>query len=138
MTDEQLQDEKRLTRYIECHQLVSAMNDTKWRETIACLESIPGYRVDEFRVRCVRDPAGAVGSLDRSFPHHIPTYRSIEWLDVAPVVRRQSGAVDRGKGQDFTAAILAALTPISVPISLEDGYIRIWGYYRPGRSPAIL
>ena len=75
------------------------MNDTKWREVVACLRGIPGYWV-EFRVRCVRDPLDAVPRRDRSFAWHLPTpYKHIEWLDIDPVVRRVSGAVDRGNGE---------------------------------------
>ena len=92
----------RLARYIERHQLVSATNDTKWREVVAYLRGIPGFYV-EFRVRCVREPLDAVPRRDRSFPEHLPPYKHIEWLDIDPVVRlvggrgqRQGGGFHRG------------------------------------------
>jgi hypothetical protein len=113
------------------------MNDTKWREVVACLRGIPGFYV-EFRVRCVRDPLDEVPRRDRSFPWHLPPYKHIEWLDIDPVVRLVRGAVDKGKGEDFTDVLLTSLKAIPAPVSRENGYLRIWGYYRPGESPDTL
>jgi hypothetical protein len=125
MTDGRNEAHRRLASYIERHQFVSVMNDTKWREAIACLQCIPGFPV-VFRVRCVRDPIDAPLHRDRSFPWHVPPFQAIEWLDVDPRVRLTIPP------QDFTDPILNALKALPVPVSREDGYLRIWGYYRPG------
>ena len=135
MSDVQRKDDDRLAAYLERHGLVSAMNDTKWREVIVCLQGVSGFHV-EFRVRCVRDPDVAP-HRERSFPWHVPTFQHIEWLEIDPIVRSQSGAVDRGRGEDFTDRLVSALKAIPVPISFEDGYLRIWGYYRPGVAPDL-
>jgi hypothetical protein len=125
MTDDQREDARRLASYIERHQLVSAMNDTRWREAISCLQRIDGFSL-VFRVRCVRDPIAAPLHRDRSFPWHMPPFQSIEWLDVDPRVDHTIPP------QDFTDPILSVLKALPVPVSREDGYLRIWGYYRPG------
>ncbi len=80
MSDQRVEDDRRLARYIERHQLVSAMNDTKWREAVASLRRILGDHI-EFRVRCVRDPLDTLPPRDRSFPWHLPPDKHIEWLD---------------------------------------------------------
>ena len=137
MAHEQRTDEDRLVAYVARHGLVSAMNDTKWREVVDCLLRVPGFHA-EFRVRCVRDPLDSTPHRNRSFPWHIPTFKHIEWLDIDPIVRSHAGAADRGHGEDFSDRLLAVLKAIPVPISFEQGYVRIWGYYRPGVTPELL
>jgi len=137
VSDEQQKSEERLAHYIERHQLVSAMNNTKWREVVAMLQSMPGFHV-EFRVRCVQDLLDAPVHRERSLPWHVPAYKAIEWLDIDPVISWPSGALDCGRGRDFTEAVLTALKAIPVAVSLADGYSRIWGYYRRGCAPDLL
>src|SRR6478735_3967625 len=43
MTEEQDKDELRFRHYLERKNLASLMNDTKWRELIAAIQSIDGY-----------------------------------------------------------------------------------------------
>lgn len=136
MSGEQFKDQERFAAYVEREGMVSAMNDTKWREVIQCLGAIPGLHV-VFRVRCVRDPLDAEPRCESSFPWHVPTYKEIEWFEIDPLVRMPSGAVDRGHSEDFRARIVAALKAIPVPVSLEGRYVRIWGYYRPGAEPDL-
>jgi len=107
MTEPQRNDTSRLAAYVEQHGLVSAMNDSKWREAIDSLQRIPRFNL-AFRVRCVGDRLDEVPPREQSFPWHVPAYAHIEWLEIDPIVRRQSGALDRGRGEDFTAAIVAA------------------------------
>lgn len=137
-TDYEAEDVQRLRRYVGEHGLTSCMNDTKWREAISALRGIPGFDV-RFRVRCVRDGLDEVPSRQGSFPWHVPSpHANVEWLEVDPIVRIRRGALIADDTRDFTAAIIQSLKTAGVPISLEGGLIRIWGYLRPGSAPKFL
>lgn len=97
--------------------MTSIMNDTKWRAAIAALQAIPRFRV-RFRVKDVGGVEPRADHWEKSFPWHVPTFVTIEWLDIDPIVGTE----------DFTAAIVEALEAAHVPFTHEAGAIRIWGY----------
>jgi hypothetical protein len=132
------EDLQRLRQYVAEHGLTSCMNDTKWREAISALRGIPGFYV-RFRARSVRDGLDEVPSTQSSFPWHVPSpHAHLEWLEVDPIVRTRRGALIADDTRDFTAAVIQSLKTAGVPISLEGGLIRIWGYLRPGSAPRFL
>jgi hypothetical protein len=133
VTPEQEQDRERLRRYVVREGLVSRMNDTKWNEVIEDISNLPGYW-PRFRVKCLRDTEPGPTDWSYSFPHHLPTFMFIEWLEFDPIFRRQSGAVDRGVGRDFTNEIATTLASVGVPHVVANGVIRITAYVRPGRG----
>jgi hypothetical protein len=123
VTGEQDEDRERLRRYILHHQLVSRMNDTKWRAAIGALLAIPDFR-PTFRVRCVRDRADPPSRWDASFPEHVPTFVDIEWLDINPLSHHQPS-------RDFSGSITAALRSVNASFEERADAIRIVGYTRP-------
>ena len=136
-TPDQLRDAERLRRYIRRSSLTSCMNDTKWREAIAAIGSISGFR-PRFRIRCVRDRADHDPPLEASFPWHVSTYVEIEWLDLDPVVRVRQGAIAPDRVRDFSTELIAVLKAVPVPVSIEDGLVRIWGYLRAGSTQDLV
>ena len=128
---EHLEDRARLKRYIAREQLCSLMNDTKWRETMSLLQSIPNFHV-RLRVKGVQEDTPPPAHWDGSFPWHLPTYESIEWLEIDPLVRRRRGMLIDDLVVDFTAQLTQVLRSIPVSFTFENGAIRIWGYTRRG------
>lgn len=132
-TPEQQKDAQRLARYIEREQLVSLMNNTKWREAIHAIQSIAGY-VPRFGVKELRGPEPTDTEWDHSFPYHVPRqFNVIEWLEFDPVVRILRGQLVAPQTTDYTEALIAALHAVSVPFEQRGSYIRIWGYSRPSK-----
>jgi hypothetical protein len=130
-TPEQQKDVQRLARYIEREQLVSLINDTKWREAIQAIQTVAGY-VPRFRVKDLRGPEPSDNAWDGSFPYHVPRpFNVIEWLELEPRVRILRGQLVAAQVTDYTEALIAALRAISVPFEQRGPYIRIWGYSRP-------
>jgi hypothetical protein len=108
-------------RYVEREGLVSAMNETKWRETTEAMRHLPGGPPG-FRIKDVGGPEPGLEDWDREWYYHPRPWETIEWLEIRPDPRRDE--------------IVGALKGIGAPISLEEGRIRIWGWLRPGASPA--
>lgn len=132
-TEEQRKDVKRLCRYIEREQLIALMNDTKWREVITALRHIPNFPI-RFRVQCLRSDAPP--TWDSSFPWHVPQpYNVIEWLDIDPIAHDHRGQRIPDETINLTEQVVQALQSVSVPLSYEGPFIRIWGYARPNTAP---
>jgi hypothetical protein len=110
-------------RSAERQGLVSAMNDTKWREATEAMRRLPGGP-PRFRLKDI-DGAAAVGwsgGWDREWYYHPRPYETIEWLEIDPEGRTQE--------------VLAALAAAGVPARLEGGLVRIIGWLRPPDSPS--
>lgn len=130
MTTEQEKDAERLDRYIVRERLSSIMNDTKWHEAINALLKIVPSRM-KFRFKCVRDPESPINQWEVSFPYHIPIpYKTIEWLDIDPLVRIFREQLVSDEINDYTHEIVNAFNTINVPFILHNGIIRIQGYIR--------
>jgi hypothetical protein len=106
-------------RYAERERLVSAMNATKWRETTEAMRHLIGGPPG-FRIKDMRGPEPGLAAWDREWFYHPRPWETIEWLEIYPDPRHDE--------------IVTALKGIGVPISLEEGRIRIWGWLRPGAS----
>jgi hypothetical protein len=131
MTQNRIEDQSRLQRYIEREQLRALMNDTKWEEAVQALMGIDGFFC-QFRVKSVRDPEPAPGHWEGSFPWHLPhPYANIEWLEIDPIVRLHRGHLVAAETVDYTGQIIQALQSIGVSVELEGHAIRILGYLRP-------
>jgi len=136
MSPEQQKDNDRLDRYISSEFLAPIMNDTKWNEAILALQSIEGYYV-QFRVRCLRDVGAEICHWDLSFPYHLPSpLKTIEWLDINPIVSQRIGALVSPTSNDFRVEICASLSRSSIPYEELAGIIRIRGYKRLAKFPS--
>ena len=130
-TEEQKKDHERLKRYVSREQLVSVMSNTKWEKLRSLLLSHlafrPLWREQYLRSDSIGDYRGnlewTVGS---------PDYRTLEWVEIDPIEREHRGMLVGESDIDHTAEIVALLKNNHIPFSLENQYIRIWGYQRPG------
>jgi len=112
MTPDQQKDAERHDRYIVREGLMSVMNDTKWREAIEVLSRVVGY--PKFRVKCIRDEEPPENFWDGSFPHHVPPYKTIGWLEVV-----------------YMEELAQAFGSAGIPFIHSGDVIRIRGYTRP-------
>ena len=127
MTAEQLKAAERLERYIQREQLVSVMNDTKWRELQSAMVGVrpaqPRYRVKPVQSS---EPSG----WERDWATHLGLFESIEWVDVDPIHRERRGRLVTDLEHDMTDQVADLLGERSIPYELHPDYIRIHGYRR--------
>jgi hypothetical protein len=129
MTKEQERDLVRLRRYVQDQQLVSAMNDTKWRELRQLMiERKPSPR---YRLQCFLSPPEGPESWEGDWHYHLPTFVWIEWLDIDPIHRTWRGHLVDDLKLDMTADLITLLESHSIPFEMEGPLIRIYGYRRP-------
>ena len=136
MTIEQQKDAERLDRYIVREGLASVMNNTKWREAIQVLRDVMGY--PQFRVKDVRGSEPSAGYWDRSFPYHVPPYKTIEWMEINMVVGvykdgSETGRYYTGQHHDYGNQVAEAFNFKGIPFYRSDGVIRLQGYTRPSK-----
>lgn len=130
MTPEQKKNDERLRRYIEREQLYPVMNNTKWQETVDVLLSIKEFAV-RFQVKCLRAAEPSTNYWDGSFPEHIPyPYKTIEWLNIDPIVKLHRGRLIAPETRDFTKEVERALESKNIPFVRKKDVIRIYGYTR--------
>ena len=110
---------ERWRRLVEREQLVSAMNATKWRETVEAMIRFPGGPPG-FRIKDLLGSEPQVDSWDHEWYYHPRPWETIEWLEIQPDARHSD--------------IVAVLKAIGVPISIEDNRIRLWGWLRSRAS----
>jgi hypothetical protein len=131
-TEEQKKDRERLDRYIVREQLVCVMNNTKWAKLrdlmVGLRDASPRYRIMCLRVD---DERGCY--WDGDWYYHLPLFKSIEWLDIDPIVRRSISPLREDK-KDITQILVDLLRNNHIPFSMGKEYIRIWGYNRPGNA----
>ena len=132
-TEEQKKDRERLNRYIARENLVSIMNNTKWSELRDLMLSLENLS-PKYRTMCLRIQSEDGYYWDSDWYYHLPTYKWIEWLDIDPIHRKHQGQLINEKETDLTKRIKEMLWSKSIPFSIEESYIRIWGYQRPGNQ----
>jgi len=132
-TEEQKKDAERLARYIEREQLVSVMNDTKWRRLFDVLEPIQDWL--DFRRKDIRGSEHESESWCDDLHMMLGNQRSIEWLDIRARLTIPRGALLEPKIEDNTALLIQSVKRTGVRFSQHEHGIRIWGYLRPGVGP---
>jgi len=106
-------------RSAERQGLVSAMNATKWREVTEAMRHLAGGS-PRFRIKDI--DGVQPGGWEREWYYHPRPYETIEWLEIDPDTRREQ--------------VLAALAAVGVLIAVEEGLVRVLGWFRPGGLPA--
>lgn len=100
--------------------LVSVMNNTRWRKLRAAMLGLrplsPGYRI-------MNAEYGDLTAWDGAWFHHfnLPSYAFIEWLELRP------------RNPSLRAALHEALKRLHLPGEATPDGFRIFGYARSGR-----
>lgn len=113
-------DMKRLAAMIQRGELFPVLNHTKWAELRNEMLAAPPLEHPRFRARSLFAAADFCSDWDSEFYYHLHPVEELEWLEL-----RTASA----------AWLREALRRHSIPYSLEDGIVRIWGYTRPGLQP---
>jgi hypothetical protein len=118
-------------RIVQRDELVSWMNNTKWRELIA---ATPRAQLGRFRALCIDEQEPCAWQPGTLWPEHLPWWSLIEWVELDPRIRPGPTAAVI----DHTGTFVQLLRDARVPYTLEEsGLLRAWGYTRPGRTPAF-
>jgi|GEM_PF-2634767 len=133
LTAEQLKDRERLRSHIEREGLTAVMSNVKWGRLQRVLAEFP-FPVS-FRRREVRDVGPDPVHWDRDKAHVFGGLVSIEWLEISARHEQRRGKLVAPIVHDRTVELRAALLAASIPFSIVDGNVRVWGYLRSGVSP---
>lgn len=119
----------RVPAIVQRDQLVSWMNNKRWRDLTHRLDSTYSFR---FRCVCLEgdpkdDELWAFWD-DHNWP---PSWQAVEWLDLDVVSLDEP----RGSRAQRITDLKALLRSLSIRFTTEGRYIRIWGYTRPGATP---
>ena len=117
-------------------QLVSVMNQTKWREL--CQEFSQNNELDP-SVRLKYIYSNEVFGFSPVWWHEILLEaRAIEWLDFNPIKREPSDRIVSAKKTNISNEILKILKIHNIPYSMEQSYIRVWGYFNQFERPVFV
>ena len=125
-----------ILKLINEHNLISVMNNTKWKKLAIAIES------DAQKEPCVsvkflyeQEPTG-YSLMDWDLGVHNCTL--FEWVDIDPIKRIRIGGLVPDKEIDLTSSVLEMLNSNNIPYSIESGMYRVWGYYASGNMPAFV
>ena len=113
-------DMNRLAVMISRGELHPVLNHTKWTELRAEMLTAPPEQHPQFRARSVFAPPDFCTDWDGEFYYHVHPVADLEWMEL------QATSTDW---------LLGILRRHSIPHSIEDGVVRVWGYTRPGPQP---
>lgn len=116
-----------LLSYINKHQLVSCMNNTKWNKLIDKITSLSGYN-PRVKIKYINE------ELQYGFSEvwwdlvKRDGYEWIEWLEINPMVEKYRGKLIAPQIRDYSQFIENSL--VNIPHEFEEGIFRIYGYLR--------
>lgn len=113
-------DKKRLAAMVKRGDLHPVLNHSKWAELRSEMLAAPRVEHPRFRARSVFAPPGFCSDWDSEFYYHIHPVEELEWLELKTA---------------SPAWLHEALRRNSIPFSVEEGIVRVWGYTRPGLQP---
>lgn len=109
--------------FINEHNFVSVMNNTKWNKLATAIES------DAQKEPCVSvkflyeaEPTG-YSLMDWDLENHNCTL--FEWIDIDPIKRIRVGALVPDKEIDLNSHVLEMLNQNNIPYSMENGMYRV-------------
>ena len=127
---------KKLIKVIAERQLVSVMNQTKWREL--CQEFSKNNTLDpSVRYKLIYSDE-IFGFSPVWWNELLREASAIEWLDFNPIELEPRGRLVSPKETDISNEILTILKRHNVPYSMEQSYIRVWGYFNQSEHPVFV
>jgi hypothetical protein len=119
----------KLTKLIFDRQLVSVMNQTKWREFASAMTANPAF-TPTARVTYIDGCVSSFSYLDWECIR-LGENRMFERIDLDPIKREYAGRLIGQTETDFSEWIKQALNQHSIPFEEIDGLFRINGYLCP-------
>lgn len=125
-----------LLNIINTRQLVSVMNQTKWRELCEEFESLQDLNI---KVRYKLITAEQMFGFSPVWWHQLfEETPSIEWLEFDPIVAEHRGQLISHKETDRSTEILNVLKKHSIRYSQEQTYFKVWGYISAVDTPEFV
>jgi hypothetical protein len=128
LEEKRIKDQARVRAYIEREQLTAVMNTTKWCELVNVMLAMPDC-APRHRIKGLRGPEPPATAWDGEWFYHPRPYESIEWLEV------ECFPLPPTQRSECRKRIAHTLPAHSIPFSIENGVMRIWGYLRSGCTP---
>lgn len=119
----------KLTKLIFDRQLVSVMNQTKWREFASAMTSNPAF-IPTAKVTYIDGYVSDFSYLDWECIR-LGENRMFEKIDIDPIKREYIGRLVSQAETDFSEWVKQALNQYSIPFEKIDGIFRINGYLTP-------
>lgn len=117
-------------------QLVSVMNSTKWKELCSAFEVNNGINPN---VRYKRiDSNDIYGFSPVWWDEIFEESPAIEWLDFDLVKRNFRGHLVSDKEIDISEEIYKVMKMFKIPYSIEQSYLRVWGYINKNDHPVFV
>ena len=117
---------------VEAKGLCSVMNNTKWRELQAAMETLafpPPYQIKQVHKPCTAEFAEDVWYVGDWSDEAMQPFFAIEWIQVRPRYTKHVGQLVKPTVIDETAEFQAVLQSCHIPYE-EDGHggFMIYGY----------
>ena len=118
---------RKINNAIRDRNLVSYMNETKWRELFNGVKS--NDLEMPFRNKSILVEEHSIASMDITLMEH-DGYSNIEWVDFR--------SKKRVNGEDLSTRTIEYLSKFNIPHSVHKDYVRVWGYVEPDNSENIV
>ncbi len=129
-----INERERIRRYIEQAQLTATMNTTKWCELTEAMLAMTDVS-PRHRIKDILGPEPPPAAWDGEWFYHLRPYERIEWLEVECFPLCEGVPVPETQRAACRKRIAHILHAHTIPFSMQNGVIRIWGYLRPGFTP---
>ncbi len=122
--------EEPLAKYIQEQQLVSVMNNTKWKKLVSAITANPDF-VPHVRLKYIFEEENK-GGFTLVWWEEVEQegFNNMEWLDINPVKEEFQGILISSKLTDYTVFIKEALEKNYIPYEIHNGIFRVKGYQR--------
>ncbi|NAW67276.1 DUF6678 family protein [Photobacterium halotolerans] len=128
-----LDTKSKLKRYIECENISSVLNNTKWDRLFKELQKID-FTLD-FQRKDLDQSEPGPDDWDADLYHVMGAWEQIEWLNIRALISHPKGDLIKPEIENNTQLLINALQQSGIPYCIYHDGIRIWGYLRPGISP---
>ena len=122
--------EDEIFKYVSEHQLVSIMNNTKWKELVQAITADPEYN-PSVNIKYIFDKENN-GKFSPVWWNEVERdgFKLIEWIEINPIKEEWIGAIVPPKTTDFSDFVKLALDKYGIPYEREVKVFKIWGYRR--------
>lgn len=133
LNEAQKREVERLRQFATRNRFELKMNSTRWRAAIDAILAVEGFAIG-YRCRCITDAQEPSEEWQSDFPHGLPLYNAIEWLEVhwvsLPGAGREMRLALKAHLPERLKQLEANLKAENVPFQAIENGIRIVGYQR--------
>ncbi|AZJ33484.1 DUF6678 family protein [Tenacibaculum mesophilum] len=129
---------QQVNKIVESRNLSSVMNDTKWLELQQNIDSLPfppAYNEKlilqekaAFTFKDFKDPPKYQGDWSSFWEEGLPTFFTIEWLEIRATQQIHQGRLVPSKIIDATKELIQLLNKLNIPFEQDGDIITIYGY----------